>query len=86
MLYSRDPDVPGAIAEVNRLRKIIDARLGTTDTAEVNRLRKITVTDARPPAAKEPNTEGFNTEGLDFSDDDEGGYKYNGLFDMAMSG
>lgn len=76
MLYSREPDVPGAIAEVNRLRKIIDTRLQPAKAK------------AKAPAAPKELTEeqqqALNSEGFDdLSSDEEGGY--NGLFHMFVS-
>ena len=80
MLYSREPDVPGAIAEVNRLRKIIDTRLQPAKAKA----------KAKAPAAPKQLTEerqqqALNTEGFDdeVTMCEEGGY--NGLFAMAMS-
>ena len=85
MLYQAEPDVPGATAEVNRLRKIIDARLPAAKVM------------AKVPAAPKELTEdqqrdALNTEGMDdlssddeefFMKNEEGGY--NGLFDMFVS-
>ena len=72
MLYSAEPDVPAAIAEVNRLRKIIDARLQPAKAP------------AAPKELTEEQQQALNSEGLDdLSSDDEGGY--NGLFDMFVS-
>jgi hypothetical protein len=55
MLYQAEPDVPGATAEVNRLRKIIDARL---TAAKV--IAKV------PAAPKDQQRQALNTEGLDY--------------------
>jgi hypothetical protein len=59
MLYQAEPDVPGATAEVNRLRKIIDARLTAAKVI------------AKVPAApkeltKDQQRQALNTEGLDY--------------------
>ena len=79
MLYSREPDVPGAIAEVNRLRKIIDTRLQPAKAKAPAAPKELTEEQQQQAL----NTEGFDDEVTMCDDVMDGGY--NGLFAMAMS-